>query len=327
MGHRFRNISCMALGYCLVASSLPVTVHGEAQNSIRVATVNLFHDFPTHRYITERLDIVADEIRTERIDVVGVQEVSLLFRRHRVFDRETGKPRHRWRLNALKYLARKLDYEYRYYSIERAGWFVGFRVGQGVLSRYPIVESEKLKFRTQKPLPVRILGKEGRGVLKAVIDSPEGRFAFLTTHLTHDPPEVNAAQAIETAEFVQTVRADYSVVLAGDLNAIPESESMQALGAITDAVNSSGYLRGDARHTWCEPVVVVETGLSETCPRDQRGNLIRAELDYVLVFPEPGEDIEIIRAGRMLNKGRQFPGVAQPIRASDHLGALAELRF
>ena len=78
----------------------------------------------------------------------------------------------------------------------------GVAVGNAILSRWPIVESEI------RPLPARPELEELRNVVRASVDGPRGRLAIYTTHLNwrFDQSDVRQEQVRYVARFIAESR-------------------------------------------------------------------------------------------------------------------------
>lgn len=95
------------------------------------------------------------------------------------------------------------------------------RYGTAILSRWKIVSHQN------HPLPN--FGGEQRGVLMATIEVEDGpRFHVLGTHFDHRPDE---RERLASAKFVNELAEtlDGPALLAGDINAIPTSETLNLL--------------------------------------------------------------------------------------------------
>ena len=102
-------------------------------------------------------------------------------------------------------------------SINYAGGYYGI----GILSRYPVLRYERVLLPND--------GKtEQRSMLVADIELPDGKIiTFVNTHL-----EVKTSQMrVEQVEFIEEYLKDLpnQIFLAGDMNAVPQSEEMSML--------------------------------------------------------------------------------------------------
>jgi endonuclease/exonuclease/phosphatase family metal-dependent hydrolase len=177
-------------------------------------------------------------------------------------------------------------------------FFEGRSVANGVLSRWPILHAD------QVPLPDGE-GRPGpRNALVATIDAPFGPVTVVSTHLHHrlDGSTVRQRQTRALAELVAMRRGDpetaFPLILAGDLNATPDSDELRLL--------NGRAARGD---TWSSANPYV----SDSAWPGRR-------LDYVLVsWPRPRPIGNPARA--------RLAGV-QPVDgvyASDHYAVVVDL--
>ncbi|MEV4138482.1 endonuclease/exonuclease/phosphatase family protein [Dactylosporangium sp. NPDC049742] len=183
-------------------------------------------------------------------------------------------------------------------------------VGNAVLSRWPIGATA-----------IGDLGGEGRTVLHARIDAPDGPVPVFTTHLD-SPPDGSAARCAQVERLVPFVAEhrvpEHPPVLTGDFNAEPESDEMRRLGGHLTAPVVPGLVlvdawryhgRDDPGWTWDRRNPHV------TCHATPN-----ARIDYVLVgLQGPGRgSVERVRlAGTVPHDG---------VWPSDHFAVVADLR-
>ncbi|MEX0594013.1 MAG: endonuclease/exonuclease/phosphatase family protein, partial [Balneolaceae bacterium] len=102
------------------------------------------------------------------------------------------------------------------------------RYGLAILSRWPIVEEvnhtlTRLATQGEDPTPTPM-----PGFPEAVIDWGGRTIRFFSTHLDYRPdPSVRRQQVVETLEILD--RGSEPIILAGDLNARPESPELRPL--------------------------------------------------------------------------------------------------
>lgn len=150
---------------------------------------------------------IAEYIRTLDADIVALQECDWATSRERAphqngvrFINELASG-----TGMFGIYGKSIDYRGGYYGI-------------GILSRYPIVRSE----RTLLP---NAGGKEQRSMLRADIELPDGQIiTFICTHLEVSSPELR----MEQVRFIdrQVRGIGNHVFLAGDMNALPDSPEM-----------------------------------------------------------------------------------------------------
>lgn len=155
---------------------------------LRFASYNIFHggraDFDMSK--------IAQNILDNGIDVVGLQEVDMGTLR-------SG------RLDTLKELS--LATGYLHYVFFKTIDFDGGEYGTAVLSKYPIIFSEKYMLNSGN--------SEQRAIGFTQIDVGEKKINFFVTHLTFDSPAIRAGQLSQIATLLSQ-KEDF--ILAGDFN-------------------------------------------------------------------------------------------------------------
>ena len=185
----------------------------DARTTIRLATWNLWHQFGDFE---SRQGPIRDTLAGVDPDVFGVQES--------------------WP-GQVERLAEHLGYEHAWVGNrpEEAPDDPERGMGNAVLSRWPILDAEHQFLDDGR-------GREYRTVLATLIESPFGVLPFFTTHLNfaYDESEVRMAQLGEVSEFVEGLAVgDLPPVLAGDLNAVPDSDEVRRLTG-----RSKPYVKG-----------------------------------------------------------------------------------
>jgi endonuclease/exonuclease/phosphatase family metal-dependent hydrolase len=214
--------------------------------------------------------------------------------------------------NQAAVLAAELGFHHVYasrYAID------GVAIGNAILSRWPIVHHEV------RPLPAPVELEELRNVIRANVDGPRGPIEFFSTHLNwrFDQSHVRQEQVRMVARFVsETERRAVPPILAGDFNAVPDSDEIRMLTGRT-AVPVPGLVFHDA---W-EAAGNVEPGFtwSNGNPYARLDLEPDRRIDYVFVgWPKRGGGGQVLSC-RMV--GEPVAGV----HPSDHLGVVAELRY
>lgn len=160
----------------------------EEKKLIRIATYNIHRGRDKVGY--SNLNHIGEFIKSYNIDIIGLQEVDKNVSRTNFEDQ-------------LKILADKLEMYYYFGSNKR---FLSGEYGNGVLSRYPLQNSENIIMQ----------GKEPRGLLKTnVLIDENRRLNFMVTHLGLDVNE-RQKQFNSILEYVGLYEED--LILVGDFN-------------------------------------------------------------------------------------------------------------
>ena len=151
----------------------------------------------------------ADVINAEAPDIIALQECDWATYRERAPKQNGVKFINElsFRTGMFGLYGKAIDYKGGYYGV-------------GILSKYPIVRSERIF------LP-HDAGTEQRILLEADIELPDGKIiTFVCTHL-----EVSSSEnRMKQVKFIQSkLGKNTNIFLCGDMNAVPESDEMQYL--------------------------------------------------------------------------------------------------
>jgi endonuclease/exonuclease/phosphatase family metal-dependent hydrolase len=269
--------------------------------SIRVATWNLWWRFGPWR---ERETAIVDVLRQARPDICGLQEVWA----------EGGR-------NLAGELAEELGMHWVWVrSPDPEKWHARLpgcsaAVGNAVLARWPIRDSSEIL------LPPGSSGDASRTAVVAAVDSPDGRIPFATTQLTSAPWD-SATRCVQVRALVDRLaeveRGHYPVVVAGDMNAEPDSDEIRLLCGHKTAPAREGFVLIDA---WrYAPEGAVPWTWDRANPHVLSTMEPSSRIDYVLVGAPHAGRRGHVRSIRRIG--------AEPMRGvwpSDHAGVLAEL--
>lgn len=176
----------------------------QTSTTIRVLTFNILHGATTKGDFN--LDKLASIINETNPDLVALQEVDYKTKRARNYDLATELG---WRTKMSSLFGKAMNFD-------------GGAYGVGILSKQPIIASRNI------PLP-STHGNEPRTSLEVFVQLKSGdTIRFVATHLDYkkvSPDRILQVQKINS-EFV---KQDYPTILAGDLNATPESKSISIL--------------------------------------------------------------------------------------------------
>jgi len=189
---------------CLISGSAWSQSQIDSTKIVKVLSFNILHgktmkgDF--------NLDVIAKVIIDADPDFVALQEVDYKTNRARKYDLVTELG---WRAKMAPIYARAMHYD-------------GGEYGEGVLSKHTFLQTRNV------PLPY-IPGDEPRAALEITTVLPsKDTISFVGTHLDHLELETNKImQAKEINKVFSSNK--YPTILTGDLNAEPNSETMNIL--------------------------------------------------------------------------------------------------
>jgi endonuclease/exonuclease/phosphatase family metal-dependent hydrolase len=199
---RLRSIIIL-LALCLCNSAHPVSL-ADSSRVVRVLSFNILHGATTKGDFD--LDRIAEVIMNADPDLVALQEVDYRTNRAQKYDLATELG---CRTGMIPLFARAMYYDDGEY-------------GEAVLSKHTFLRTRNIA------LPYSP-GNEPRSALEVVSVLPSGdTVAFIGTHLDHI---ANETDRLEQAKKINEVFASnrYPSILAGDLNAIPGSETINIL--------------------------------------------------------------------------------------------------
>lgn len=188
---------------------------------VRVLTYNIFHGENMNG--SSNLKRVAAIIDSLQVDIVALQEV----------DKNTN------RANGLDLIAELEKLTDMNGIFGKAMNFDGGEYGEGILSRYPFIE-------TKNNLLPHLAEHEPRAALEVTIQLPDSeKIIFVGTHLDHTIEHTDRIAQVKEINNLYIKENSLPTILAGDLNAPPESEPMQILTEYwTDAT------KDDPQPTW-----------------------------------------------------------------------------
>lgn len=267
-----RNLlTCLILSLALVAGCSGSRTVGIGQ-SIRVMTYNIHHG----EGLDGRVDIgrIARVIRDARADIVALQEV----------DRGVERTK---KIDIMTMLADQTGLTYAFgKNID----FQGGEYGNGILTRFPILEEKNLHYRM-------IREGEQRGLLQLVLEAQGEEFVFMNTHIDYRGDDTERISNVGEIRSVARGHETRPVIVCGDFNDTPGSRTV-------------GLMKEDFLDAWEE----AGAGMEFTYPADTA----KKRIDYVFVSKIKGPASGTLRvlSARVI----QTP-------ASDHLPLLVEVEF
>jgi endonuclease/exonuclease/phosphatase family metal-dependent hydrolase len=275
---RHRGSRVLSLAACTaVAAFLIADARGELPAELRVVTYNIHHG----EGLDGKIDLprIAKVLLAAEPDVVALQEVDQGTRRAGGVD----QPAELARLTGMEVVfGRNIDYD-------------GGGYGTAVLTKLPIRSHQSVKLKSfYAPTATN---PEQRGVQVLELGDADGPgLSFLCTHLDYRPPDDERMASAKTINGLALERGEELAILAGDLNATPQSRVIAEFAKEWRVVGAKPQAAGGAK-----PLL--------TFPADKPDRWI----DYVLV--RPAERWEILEMQ-----------VLEEAVASDHRPLLAVLR-
>ncbi len=189
------------------AGSCRAESNTETNQTIRVMTYNIHHAEGLDGKLD--LDRIAALIKSERADIVALQEV----------DKGTQRTK---RLDFPALLSR-LTGMTCIFSNNLA--LQGGEYGNAILTRFPIKTVTNLHFRKLKE-------GEQRGLLQVTIDINGQPLVFMGTHLDHRGDDAERLSSVAEISSLLGTAKSTPVILCGDFNDVPESRMYRALSDI-----------------------------------------------------------------------------------------------
>jgi len=210
----------------------------DSSRIIRVLSFNILHGATTKGDFS--LDIIARVIKDAKPDFVALQEVDYRTNRAKRYDLVTELA---CRTKMIPLFGRAMYYDNGEY-------------GEGVLSKHTFLRTRNIALPYTQ-------GNEPRAALEILTVLPsEDTISFIGTHLDHLSDETDRiAQVKKINEVFSSNR--YPSILAGDLNAIPGSETINIL----ERMWSSSYSVDGIKYTY------------------PSSNPVK-KIDYVMYYPE-----------------------------------------
>ncbi len=174
------------------------------QNAIRVMTYNIHHGVGSDSVFD--IERIASVIRHSDADIVALQDVD------RWIDR-TGK---------MDMMTKLADLTGMTYTFGKSMNVDGGEHGNGLLTRFPILEEKLLTYRLQ-------LSDQNYSLMRLVLDVRGTEIVFMNTELNGDGND--SLQSANVAEIVaaSTEYQNVPIILSGSVNSMPDSKSLAAI--------------------------------------------------------------------------------------------------
>jgi endonuclease/exonuclease/phosphatase family metal-dependent hydrolase len=174
------------------------------QSIVKILTFNILHGANTSGDFD--LDKIALVIKKTDPDLVALQEVDFKTNRAKKYDLATELG---WRTKMAPLFGQAMRFD-------------GGGYGEGILTKMPIISSRNVTLPHSH-------GNEPRCALEVLVRIESGdTISFIATHLEHQKDSKDRIAQVEKLNAVFK-DSDYPAILAGDLNATPESEPIEIL--------------------------------------------------------------------------------------------------
>ncbi len=200
-----RRLFLRTLSLCALCALCGKSGFAELPKELRVIAYNIHHGEGTDGEID--LERIAGVLNAEKPDLVAVNEVDQGTNRTHKID----MPAELARLTGMRAIFEKnIDHD-------------GGKYGNAILTRLPVRRHQNHK------LPSNYEGEQ-RGVLEIELgaEGDDETLLFLATHLDYRPDDAERMASVKKIEEILTDRRDQPTILAGDLNASPDSRVMAA---------------------------------------------------------------------------------------------------
>lgn len=273
------RIGALRAAASLLAALIAVaTLRGELPEEIRVVTYNIHHG----EGVDGQFDLkrIANRLLAVDPHIVALQEVDQGTRRASGVD----QPAELAKLTNMEVVyGRNIDYD-------------GGGYGTAILTKLPVRKHEQVKLKSFYESTANHPEQRGVQVLELGDEDGPG-LLFLNTHFDYRPPDDERMAAAKTTNELVAKRGDELAILAGDLNAPPESRPIEELRKEWKVAG----LQSEAKPANALPLL--------TFPSDKPNRWI----DYIMM--RPADKWEVVEV-RVLD---------EPV-ASDHRPLLAVLR-
>ena len=271
---------------CLIECS---QFSSEYNGEFQVLNLNMLHGYPDFEHLSERLDLIAEQVKIISPEFVTLQEV----------------PWTRTTRSAARYLAEKTGMNYVYLPANGNRWTIFFAEGEAILSKYPLKDVEFVELFPRAGL------FEHRIALKTTAVAPWGKIHIVSTHLTDGDPMVNQLQAQNLYQYVSGLK-DGNVIVAGDFNATENSPQIKFLGNVwIDTYRKvNPFLPG---YTCCWEKLIAS-------PVD---NSLEKRIDFIFLVPDKVNPSPIVIDSQRAMVLPYWVG-NQQLGASDHIGVFSK---
>jgi endonuclease/exonuclease/phosphatase family metal-dependent hydrolase len=179
--------------------------------TFRVMSYNIHHGEGTDGKID--LQRIADLIKREKIDVVGLQEI----------DRGVERSARR---DLIQELSEMTGMEFYF---DRNIFYQGGQYGNAVLTRFPVVRKENTHFKMLRP-------QEQRGILQLTLNVHGRTLIFMDTHIDYRPDDAERQMNVREIRDLVGSYKNLPLILCGDFNSTPDSRIYEEVKEFVDDV-------------------------------------------------------------------------------------------
>lgn len=172
-------------------------------DGLNILSTNMWHDWPRHRRLNERLETIAQIVESQGIDVLLLQEMT----RTRDFHSDD-------------WLSQRLGMAYIYSRANGHAAGIGFEEGLAILSRFPIQAPRIYQLSNGKNPFVR------RVALGANLSTPCGEMMAFSVHLGLINQK-NAEQQLRLQSWVDQEAGERPALIGGDFNSNESSPQIR----------------------------------------------------------------------------------------------------
>jgi len=210
----------------------------DSNRIVKVLSLNIYHGATTKSDFD--LDVIAKVIIDTNPDLVALQEVDFKTNRAKKYDLATELG---WRTKMAPLFGKAMDFDDGEY-------------GEGILSKYSFLQTRNVALPFTPP-------NEPRAALEVIVVLPsQDTIAFVGTHLDHLKDEKDRVAQVKKINEVFSLNK-YPTILAGDLNAQPQSTPI----IILEEKWSSSYNKENPEPTF-------------------PSNKPKIKIDYVMTYPK-----------------------------------------
>lgn len=208
------------LGLLTLIATFVITgcsTHRSNQSTFRVMTYNIHHGEGLDQKVD--LERIADLIKREQVDIVGLQEVDKGVERtaRRDLPKELAK------LTGMTvYFDRNIDYQ-------------GGIYGNAILTKFPIKDKKNTHYKMLHP-------DEQRGVLQVLLNVRGRKLLFMNTHIDYRPDDAERLTNVEELKSIVADAGKTPVIICGDFNSSPGSRTHKKMkGFLSDTWELVGH--------------------------------------------------------------------------------------